>query len=324
MDFVLSADQVDLQEAMASFVSGRFPIEFVRGIEDNGGRLDRGRWRELGETGVFGVRIPEVDGGLEMGMAESVLVFEELGRALVPGPLADTSLAASLYPGAVSGEQIVGVFERAEPVTVVEHLEDLDVLLLLDDTGVFEVDKNSLAVTKLDRPLDALTPVHLVTGEVPLGKQVGDAKVAARWRWEGAVLSSALQLGLSLQTVTLATNYAKEREQFGRVIGSFQSIKHMIAEMLVRAEVTRAAVYAAACALDGRSSDDPARAVSGAKTLAGNAAIHNAETCIQVHGGMGYTWEVDAQRYWKRANVLDTHFGNSDFHAERVAALTGS
>ena len=79
-------------------------------------------------------------------------------------------------------------------------------------------------------------------------------------------------------------------------------------------------MYAAACTLDGRSDDDPARAAAVAKVVAGDAALANAKACIQVHGGIGYTWELDVQRYWKRASVLDTHFGNSERWAEAVAA----
>ena len=128
-----------------------------------------------------------------------------------------------------------------------------------------------------------------------------------------------MQLGLALAAVDLATAYAMEREQFGRPIGSFQAVKHLLADMLVKAEVARAAVYAA-CAVDGASTDDPVHAASVAKVLAGDAALFCGKTGIQVHGGMGFTWEVDAQRYWKRASVLDTHFGNSDEHAVAVAA----
>ena len=115
--------------------------------------------------------------------------------------------------------------------------------------------------------------------------------------------------------------YAKHREQFGRTIGSFQAVKHLLADMFTKAEVARSGVHAAACALDGASSDDPDRAASAAKLLAGEAALFCGKTGIQVHGGMGFTWEVDAQRYWKRACVLDTHFGSGDEHALRIAAL---
>jgi alkylation response protein AidB-like acyl-CoA dehydrogenase len=120
--------------------------------------------------------------------------------------------------------------------------------------------------------------------------------------------------------VELATEYAKQREQFGRPIGSFQAVKHMAADMLVRAEVARGAVYAAACTLDGLSSDDPIRAAAAAAVVAGEAALANGRACIQVHGGIGYTWELDVQRYWKRAAVLDTHFGSQDVWAEVMAA----
>ena len=99
MDFELTADQESLQEGMRSFLDGRFTLDVVRDIEAAGG-LDRGRWRELGETGVFSLTLPEADGGLELGVSEAALVFEELGRALVPGPLVATFLAAPLVDGA--------------------------------------------------------------------------------------------------------------------------------------------------------------------------------------------------------------------------------
>ena len=151
---------------------------------------------------------------------------------------------------------------------------------------------------------------------------LGDAALVAELRRDGMVLTAAYQLGIASRTVELATEYAKEREQFGRAIGSFQAIKHMIADMLVRSEVARAAVYAAACTVDGRSDDDADRAAAIAKIMAGVAALANAKTCIQVHGGIGYTWELDVQRYWKRASVLETHFGNGDHWAEAVATTT--
>ena len=130
---------------------------------------------------------------------------------------------------------------------------------------------------------------------------MADAEAADRAVLVGTVLTAALQLGLALRGTELATEYAKEREQFGRVIGSFQAVKHLCADMLVRAEVARAAVYAAAVTLDGRSDEDPARAAAVAKVMAGDAALANGKSGIQVHGGIGFTWEVDAQRFWKRA-----------------------
>src|SRR5205807_8667320 len=118
----------------------------------------------------------------------------------------------------------------------------------------------------------------------------------------------------------LATAYAKERKQFGRVIGSFQAIKHICADMLVRAEVARAAVYAAGVTIDDPTVGDAARAVAGAKLLACDAAIANGKACVQVHGGMGFTWEVDVHLFLKRAVLLATHFGGADEHAEAMAS----
>jgi alkylation response protein AidB-like acyl-CoA dehydrogenase len=320
VDFELTTDQVDLQEGMRAFVDGRFPIDFVRAIEDGGGRLDRARWQELGETGVFSLRLPEADGGLELGVSEAVLVFQELGRALVPGPLVATHLAAELVPEAAIGEQIVGILAPSEPVTMVEFLDDLDALLVLADDGVRRIDPATLTTRNVDRPLDPLSPVRIVTGDIPGGELIAGPEVAQRLLLTGAVLTGGLQVGIAERTVELATEYAKEREQFGRAIGSFQAIKHLIADMFVKAAVARAGVESAACALDGRSDDDPVRAASAAKIMADEAARFCARTCIQVHGGIGYTWEVDVQRFWKRACVLDTHFGSVDEHAEVVAS----
>jgi alkylation response protein AidB-like acyl-CoA dehydrogenase len=320
VDFELTSDQTDLQEGMRAFCDGRFPIDVVRAIEDGGGRLDRSRWQQLGEHGVFSLRLPEADGGLELGVSEAVLAFEELGRALVPGPLVASHLAAELIPGAATGEQIVGILEPAAPVTMVEFVDDLDALLVLSDNGVHRIDKAQLATAEIERPLDPLTPVRLVMGDIPAGEQVAGPDVAQRWRLVGAVLTAGLQVGIARRSVELATEYAKEREQFGRAIGSFQAIKHLIADMFVRAEVARAGVESAACALDSRSDDDPVRAASSAKLMADDAGRFCARTCIQVHGGIGFTWEVDVQRYWKRACVLDTHFGTGDAHAEIVAS----
>jgi len=169
------------------------------------------------------------------------------------------------------------------------------------------------------RPLDPLTPVHRVE-QLPAGEPVGDADLVARWRLEGAVVTAAFLVGAAEACTDLSVAYAKERRQFDRPIGSFQAVKHLLADMLVRAEVARASVHAAACTLDDPDVGDVARAVAGAKMLAGDAAITNGKTATQVHGGMGFTWEVDVHLYLKRAWVLDTVLGSVDEHADAVAA----
>jgi hypothetical protein len=253
-------------------------------------------------------------------MAEAALVFEELGRALVPGPLVWTHLAAGLVPGAAEGERVVGGLHRSEEPLLVEHLDAIDVLLAVDDDGLWEVDRARLSARPVARPLDPLTPVH-VAGGLLRGERRGVPAAAVRWRLEGAVLTAAFLLGMAAALTERSVAFAKERQQFDRAIGSFQAIKHLLADMFVRTEVARSAVYAAAVNLDQPPLGPPARAVSGAKLLAGEAATLNAKTAVQVHGGMGFTWEVDVHLFLKRAWVLDTAFGTGDSHADAVASL---
>lgn len=318
MDFELSDDQVALVDGIRSVLTGRFSIEAVRGLEASGG-VDRARWRDLADTGVFSLVLPEDRGGVGLGHGDAVLVFEELGRALVPGPLVATFLAVDLVDGAATGDTVVGLVERPlSGPAYVEYLDALDVLLVVDDTGVARVDPRSLDASPLHKPLDPLTPASRVT-ELPVGERVGDEAAAARLRTRGAILTSALQLGVALGACELATAYAKERRQFDKPIGQFQAIKHLCADMMSRVEVCRAAVYMAGVCLDDPSVGDPARAAAVARILADSASSENGKDCVQVHGGMGYTWEVDAHLYVKRAWVLATAFGSSDEHAETLA-----
>jgi alkylation response protein AidB-like acyl-CoA dehydrogenase len=118
----------------------------------------------------------------------------------------------------------------------------------------------------------------------------------------------------------LATAYAKQREQFGRAIAGFQSIKHMLADMFVRQEMARAAVWSAGATMDQDGVGDPARAVASAKIVACDAAMKNARASVQIHGGMGYTWEMSPHYYLKRAWVLATSFGESDEYEQALAA----
>ncbi len=119
----------------------------------------------------------------------------------------------------------------------------------------------------------------------------------------------------------LAVAFAKERQQFGRPIGAFQALKHLMADMFVRSELARGAVYAAGVTLDDPAVGSVERAAAAAKVTAGEAAIGNAKTCVQVHGGMGYTWEIDAHLLLKRAYVLEPAFGGRDDWADRMAGL---
>jgi alkylation response protein AidB-like acyl-CoA dehydrogenase len=322
VDFELSESERELADGVRRLCEGAFPLEEIRVLESSDRVVDRKAWRQLGEAGVFHLRLPEEAGGVGLGMAETALVFEELGRALVPGPLVATHLAAGLVDGADDGSVVAGLVERPTPgptplPVVVEHLADLDVLLVLGDEGVVSVDPASLESFELARPMDPLTPVWSVVA-LPGGAPVAGPEVAARWRSEGAVLTAALQVGSAAWTTELAVEYAKARVQFGRPIGSFQAVKHLCADMAVRTEVARCAVQAAAVTADQPDVGDPRAAAAGAKLLADEAALANGRTCIQVHGGMGFTWEVPAHLAYKRARVLGLQFGTASSLAESL------
>jgi alkylation response protein AidB-like acyl-CoA dehydrogenase len=304
MNFDLSEDQLALRDGVRRLCEGRFDRLRVRK------GFDRDLFTELGDAGVFSLR---ADG---FGWADVSIVFQELGRALVPGPLVWTHLAH----GSVDG--VVGGLERPAPGApiLVDHPDTIDALVVLGDAGLTVVAPEALGpVTVLDWPLDPLTPVGRADA-LPDGTRVGDADLARTWRAGGALLTAAYQVGMAQACVERAAAYALERHQFARPVGSFQAVKHLLADMAVRAEVARAAVDAAACVLDDPAAGDAARAVSGAKLIAGDASLQNAKGSLQVHGGVGFTWEVDVHLFLKRAWVLNTEFGTPDEHADAVVA----
>ncbi|RMH76678.1 MAG: acyl-CoA dehydrogenase [Actinomyces sp.] len=320
MDLELSDDQRALQEAVDALCAGRFERAAVRAMIGAG--LDRKRWRELAETGVFGLWVAPEGGGVGLGFADAAVVFEQLGRHLVPGPLAATTAAAELVDGALDGRAVVGTVERgpgAPDGVTVAHLGELDALVVVDDEGLWRLDPASLEARRAEHPLDPLTPVWWVT-ELPTGERVGDAADARLFRLRFRLLTAALELGVAVGATELAVAYARERHQFGRPIGAFQAVKHRCADMATRVEVLRAAVYAAGVALDDPETLDPDRAVGVAALMAARTAAACGRDCVQVHGGMGYTWEVDAHLYLKRAWVLDTDLGDLDAVAEGFAA----
>ncbi|MFF8913634.1 acyl-CoA dehydrogenase family protein [Streptomyces sp. NPDC015032] len=302
MDFQLSDDQRALKAGMRELLAGRFGRDRMRANLDGGTGIDRALWRELGEAGLFALRLPEAKGGAGLGLPESVLLFEEVGRSLLPGPLIATHLAAGAVKGAAEGRAVIAVLDAGKPVG---HLGDADGLLVLGpgDAGSGAADaggpaggmlRDAVRIREAAEPvrsLDPFTPLWRVTVPAGPAERLPDG---ARPREEGALLAAAEQLGSAARTTDMAVQHACAREQFGSPIGSFQAVKHLCAGMLVRTELARSAVYAAAVTAD------PAE-IAGAKLLADDAAVRNARDCLQVHGGMGFTWEADVHLHLKRA-----------------------
>ncbi|QOV37629.1 acyl-CoA/acyl-ACP dehydrogenase [Streptomyces ferrugineus] len=285
MRFQLTEDQRALREGVRELLTRRFGPQALRVAVEEPGRLDRALWRELGAAGFFALRLPEERGGVGLGLPEAVLAFEEAGRALLPGPLVATHLAAGGVPGAADGEAVVADVGGSG---LVEWLAEADVV------------RGEAAGAVPLRSVDPLTPLH----RAPEGAGVDPAAV---------LLTAAEQLGSATRVCELAAQHARTREQFGRPIGAFQAVQHLCAEMLVRTETARAAVYAAAVTADPADVDT-------ARLLADEAAARGARDCLQVHGGMGFTWEFEVHLHLKRTWVRTHRTGSATDSEERMAA----
>jgi alkylation response protein AidB-like acyl-CoA dehydrogenase len=320
MELTLNTAQRDLRDAVARVCADRFGRESLAAREH--APIDRSSWRELAALGVLGLLVPESAGGTGLGVAEAVVVFEQFGRHLapgVPGPLLWSVLAAAFVDGVTEGERVVGGVDAAEAggETFVEHLVSLDDVLLLRRDGLFLCGAEDLAATPMEAPLDPLVPVARVSA-IPMGEGLAGPPEARRLRDVGTVLCAALQLGVAATALEVARRHALEREQFGVPIGSFQAIKHLLADAYVRMTLAASATQNAAAVLDGTADGDQRRAVSGAKLLAGEAAVSNARTAVQILGGMGFTWEMPPNYLLKRALVLEGTFGSGRAHALRI------
>ncbi|MCC8478860.1 acyl-CoA/acyl-ACP dehydrogenase [Streptomyces globisporus] len=312
MDFQLSDDQRALRSGMRDLLGAVFDRDRLRAAVGREGVLDRSLWRELGAAGFFALRLPEEAGGVGLGLPEAVLLFEEAGRALLPGPLVATHLAAGLVKGAAEGEAVVTAVAGGLPVA---HLAEADAVLvgaepLTGEALTGEALRAFVAAARPVRSVDPLTPLHSAPADAERAPVVSERTRAdagcapaatertpahaGRFRVEAALLTAAEQLGSAARTTEAAVQHAGSRKQFGSPVGAFQAVKHLCADMLARTEPARAAVYAAAV------TGDPVE-IAAAKLLADEAAVRNARDCLQIHGGMGFTWEADVHLHLKRA-----------------------
>jgi len=318
VDFRLDDQQRALRDAVAGFCASRYPLEDLSRREAASPESRRADWVDLAELGVFSLLVPEAKGGLGLDVVHATLVFEQLGRHLVAGPCLWSCLAAEAL-GAPDHSIRSGFDDLGgdEPI-VVEHPDLLDELLVVRNTGVFLVHGDELDEPHVLDPLDPLTPMGSYD-QLPVGEQLGGPREATSVRQRATVLAAAGLVGVAQSALDVARDYSLERQQFDRPIGSFQALKHMMADMYVRVALARSSAYAAAAVLDDPQVGDLADAVSGAKLLAGEAAVGNARAAVQVLGGMGFTWEMPTNYLLKRAWVLELSFGTASSHALAIS-----
>jgi alkylation response protein AidB-like acyl-CoA dehydrogenase len=321
MRFGFTEDQLAFRDAVRDLLADACPPRAVRAAWQGGPGYDRELWSRLGEMGVLAVLGPADCGGLGLTEIELVLLLEETGRAALPGPVVEhAAVAVPLLAGAgetdlawraASGEAVVSVAESASRVG---WGASADAIVLLDGPRLV-AGEEVVAVEPL-ASVDRSRRDARVELDAGAGTPLATDAALARDR---AALGTAAQLcGLAARLIEMTVEYAGERRQFGVPIGSFQAVKHHLADALLRLEHARPPVYAAAwsvaCDLPTRSRD-----VSMAKALSGRAAALAGRVALQCHGAIGYTWEHDLHLWMKRVWVLERRWGDTAAHRRTVA-----
>jgi alkylation response protein AidB-like acyl-CoA dehydrogenase len=328
MRIALDANQQSMRDATAAMLSATCTTTDVRAAWSSDTGISRDRWRQLAKLGLTSVVIPAEFGGLGATELELVPLLEETSYAALPEPLVDAAVAASLLvdaaptiaarllPALAAGDVVIAVGLPDMPY--VDHAVAADVIMLARDDGLYVIDAaRNIGVRQpsIDRAR-RLARVDPPAGE-PL---VRDAASIARAIDRFTVYTAAQLLGLGRRCLDLSVAYARERHQFGRPIGSYQALKHRMADDWTALEFARPIVWRAAWAL-ARGLPDATLHVSSAKAVAGDAASTVARTAVQVHGAMGYTFECDVQIFLKRILALSIAHGDARHHRRRLAEV---
>jgi alkylation response protein AidB-like acyl-CoA dehydrogenase len=331
MDFTFSEDQLLFQESVRDFLVNEVTPERIRASWECDSGRDDALWQQLAELGLTGITVPEEHGGLGMNEVDFILLAQECGYVALPEPLVHTALvavpalmeiggelAADWLPRIAAGEAKVVV--GLEQNLLLEDAHVADLLLLQRGADLFALTQEQVSLRHNESvdPSRKLYAVEIAAGTQPIlsGEQVNTLSVAALDR--GALGCAAQALGLAQRMIDLSVSYTSERQQFGKLIGSFQAVKHHMANVAVRLEYARAPLARAAYSI-AEGQPRASQAVSHAKLVACEAANLAAKNSIQVHGAMGYTWEVDLHIFMKKAWALANTWGDAGFHKSRVA-----
>lgn len=300
MDFRLTDDQLALAEGVRDYLAGTHGPEVLRRL-DAGENRDPAIWQGLVDMGLPGLLVPEAQGGMGLGLIDAVPIAVECGRACLAEPLVETAFVAAPW-AARQGDT-----ETLEAIAVGRHKAALAHVV------------NPWVADGPGRPLASVDPLRNLA--FAPARSTADPYLLDL----GALMSAAQLVGLAEAMLLQATDYAKMRHQFGQPIGAFQAIKHQLANCAVAIEFARPVLLRAALALE-QGEDGASVHVSHAKVAATDAAILTAETAIQVHGAMGYTYEVDLHFWMKRSWALAGAWGSRGFHMQRIdhAVIGGS
>jgi alkylation response protein AidB-like acyl-CoA dehydrogenase len=355
MEFGLNESQQLLKDNARKFFAGECPMAEVRRIMETGTAYDAALWSKMAEQGYMGIIFPEQYGGVGLGKVEFTLLMEEGGRALLPGPFFSTVALAGMLIDAVadSGHKMkylapicaggarstVAMLEASvswNPVDVqitsangkltgeklfVTDAMVADFIIVVAHDGIFAVDAKApgIVIQRMEA-VDLTRKLYSVRFSGTPAERLGNVEGLAQALDVTAVALAAEMVGGMQRTLDVTVEYAKTRKQFGKPIGIFQAVQHQCADMYLETESARSAAYYAAWALE-ENAPDAAVAASIAKMYASDAARTVGNRGIQVHGGMGFTWENDLHLYYRRAKASETSLGDSTYHRERIAQL---
>jgi hypothetical protein len=347
MRFALTDDQAALRDAVRDLLGRECPPAVVRaGWGDEGAAAPRvaAVWAKLAEMGVVGAAVPEEAGGLGLGACDVVPLLEEAGRVALPLPIVETAFVAGPLLAAAGDEDAVGRLVEGK-LLVACALDGAATVPWAGDAGVILVAERPGAPVRrvgaaagdgaggggFARFAGALEPAESIDGarrvgvlvDPGAGEAIDASDEACLAAWQRGALGAAAQLiGLSRALLAMTVTYAEERRQFGVPIGSFQAVKHQLANALLGLEFAAPAVLRAAWSLD-TGADTADRDVAMAKALASEAADRVAATALQAHGAIAYTTEYDLHLFAKRVWASSRGWGDAEWQRARVAAALG-
>ena len=350
MDFDLSDDQLALRGAARDLLDGLASPAQVRAHTGNTDLYDGPLWAAMVEQGWLGVELAEESGGLGLGAVELAVLLEEIGRHVAPVPFRSTALALGACARAGRADEVGALLSgariaciawsrradavqatrtgdawtltgRADPV-IDAPAADLAIVPALgpDGPALFAVSLGDTARPDRESAMDLTRPLGWLHFDATAAEHLGGADAVDALLDRGATFTAAEMLGSAQRVLDMATEYAKERVQFGRPIGSFQAVKHRCADMLVDVEGMRSTVYWAAWCI-GAGDPDASIAASTTKTWCSDASKRVMASGLQVHGGIGFTWEHDLHFFLKRAQLDQLAFGDASYHRQRLTAL---
>ena len=341
MDLAYTDEQELFRKSVRGFVADRLPPERLAEIADGPEGWDPGLWKEAAALGLSGISVSEDLGGAGLGPVEESIAAEELGRAVFPGPwlgsvvLAQPALARApdLLQDVAAGERVATLVGVDGSVTAegsaltgrVEHVVDLgaaDVLVVMASGGLFVVDREETD-RRIVPTVDGTRRLGQVVFESTPARRVGaaDADLLRATRTRALAALAAEAVGVGSRAVEIAVDYVKDRQQFGKPIGSYQAVAHQVADAFMDTENARSLAMWAAASLDGGNGEAPVAAAT-ATAFASDAAVRACERAIQVHGGIGFTWEHVLHRFYKRALWISAFpAGGSQLRAETADHL---